>query len=383
MSVIAHLDMDSFFVSVELLKKPHLKGLPVIVGGERNRGIVASASYEARKFGIKSGMPSPIAFRLCPNLISIPPSYNSYKYYSSKVLNLLKKYTPLVEPISIDEAYMDLEGTHLLWGNPIQTATLILKDIKFNLGLSASIGIGSNKLIAKIASKLAKPQGIIWVLPGKEKQFLAPLPIDIVPGIGDRLQKELKQLNIKKIKDLQNIGEKNLCFFFGNKGKWLAQIAFGKASTSVQPKNSLPKSISNEMTFSKKINSLQELLPYLLILSEKVGKRLREKNLKAHTIQLKIRDIYFRTLTRSVTYHFATNFDLEIYNRAKEILFNCYHSPNPIRLIGIATSNFTVNAYQPSLFDKTDYLCLYKTIDKIKNKFGKKLIKRLSYLNLY
>ncbi len=302
--LICHLDMDAFFVSVEELFDPSLKGKPVVVGGKRDqRGVVAAASYAARKFGVHSAMPLRTASRLCPHAIFVDGHPQRYREYSKKVFAVLNRFTPQVEMASIDEAYLDLTGTERLHGSPLRVAHALHRAIGSDTNLKCSLGLASSRLVAKVSSDQAKPNGVLYILPGQEARFLAPLDVRKIPGVGKKTEASLHQLGIHRVGDLAALDESFLASHFGRWGLALAGKARGVDAggwfDAAIGADEDPKSISHEHTFNEDTADRQRLETTLLRLSEMVAKRLREHALYSRTIQLKLRDEDFSTITRA------------------------------------------------------------------------------------
>ncbi len=309
--------MDAFFVSVEELFDPSLKGKAVVVGGQRNeRGVVSAASYEARKFGVHSAMPLRTAARLCPHAIFVDGHPERYREYSQKVYAVLGRFSPKVEMASIDEAYLDMTGTERLHGPPLRAAHALHAAIKGETQLNCSIGIATSRLVAKVSSDQAKPNGVLWVLPGEEARFLAPLDVRKIPGVGKVLEKSLHDLGIRKVGDLAALDESFLDERFGKWGLALAGKARGLDAggwfDSEIGENDQPKSISHEHTFNEDTADVEQLESTLARLSEMVCRRLREHGLYARTVQLKLRYKDFSTITRARSLPRATQLDGEI-----------------------------------------------------------------------
>src|SRR5215510_2668496 len=291
---IFHVDMDAFFVSVEELFDPSLKGQPVIVGGQKDeRGVVSAASYAARKFGVHSAMPLRTAAKLCPHGIFVDGHPERYREYSAKVLKVLKQFSPLVEMASIDEAYIDMTGTERLHGNCLLAAHKLHGKMKADTQLNCSIGIAQSRLVAKVSSDYVKPNGILWVTPGNEAAFLAPLDVRKVPGVGKVMERDLHAIGIRKVGDLQQLDEKFLEERFGKWGLALAgksqgEDAGGWFDTAVG-EDTAAKSISHEHTYNDDTADIAKLESTLMRLSEMVARRLREASVYARTIQLKLR----------------------------------------------------------------------------------------------
>ena len=296
--------MDAFFVSVEELFDPSLKGKPVVVGGRPDeRGVVSAASYAARKFGVHSAMPLRTAYKMCPQAIFVDGHPDRYREYSHKVYEVLQAFSPLVEMASIDEAYLDITGTERLYGPPLKAAHLLHERMKAATNLNCSIGIAASRLVAKISSDQAKPNGVLWIIPGQEAAFLAPLDVRKVPGVGKVTEKNLHALGIRKVGDLARLDEAFLEERFGKWGLALAGKSRGLDAggwfDSEIGEDEGPKSISHEHTFNEDTANLEQIEATLARLSEMVGRRLREHKLQARTLQLKLRYSDFSTITRA------------------------------------------------------------------------------------
>lgn len=373
--IIAHFDLDSFFVSVEVLNNPSLKGKPVFVGGSE-RGVVAACSYEARKFGIHSGMPSKKAMQLCPQAIAVKGTRGEYSRYSRWVTQIIAAKAPLFEKASIDEFYLDLTGMDKFF-NPLQWTTDLRKEIMEETKLPISFGMGSNKMIAKMATNEAKPNGYLQVPPGKEREFLAALPVNKIPGVGDHTWEVLKAMGIWTINDVNLKTKEEL---EGRLGKWgidLWNKSFGLNSGEVTQYHEA-KSISSENTFDENKTDINFLLAEVVRLSEKIAFELRQDGKTAGCIAVKIRYPDFETTSRQTTVPF-TCADDEIIPVAKDLFHKLYKKGKPVRLLGVRLSELTNEAIQTNLFDNTTRKNdLYKAIDDVKNRFGKVKIKRAS-----
>ena len=369
---IMHIDLDAFFVSVEQVGNPKLIGRPVVVGGRPDRrGVVAAASYEARKYGIHSGMPLATAYRLCPGAIFIEGSFHKYRDASCKFMAVLSDFAPFLEPVGIDEAYLDVNGFESIHGSIRQMALKIKKRIKDELGLNASVGIASCKVVAKIASDLSKPDGLLEVASGKERSFLAPLTIDKLPGIGKRTENILRGLGITTIGKLSILPLNTLKSHFGASGSTLHNYSKGIDDRKVEPPGAA-KSISRETTFAKDTKDRSFLQATLHYLSERVGSQLRQQGIQARCISLKLRYADFTTITRSRTLPQATDADQIIASTGMELLNNASaQAKQPIRLIGIGVSNLTTGR-QLDLFNYTTQRVeqLSRAIDRIRKKYG-------------
>src|SRR5271168_1645488 len=303
---IFHVDMDAFFVSVEELYDPSLKGKAVVVGGQRHeRGVVSAASYEARKFGVHSALPLRTAAKLCPHAIFVDGHPERYREYSEKVYKVLTAFSPQVEMASIDEAYLDMTGTARLHGPPLQAAHKLHQRMKVETQLNCSIGIGSSRLIAKVSSAQAKPNGVLWIVPGEEAKFLAPLDVREIPGVGKVMENHLHELGIKKVGDLARLEDSELSARFGKWGLALAGKARGEDAggwfDNEVGADLEAKSISHEHTYNEDTADISQLEATLTRLSEMVGRRLREAGFYARTVQLKLRYKDFTTITRAHT----------------------------------------------------------------------------------
>ena len=380
---IIHLDLDAFFASVEELQNPDLQGKPVIVGGSpQGRGVVASASYAARKFDVRSAMPTAQALRLCPDAIVVPSRHRLYREYSAQVMDLLGGYTPLMEQISIDEAFLDVTRTWMHWGSAEELARRLQERIQEELALSASLGLATNKLIAKIASDLDKPCGLVVVKPGEEEAFLAPLPIERLWGVGPATAGQLHRLSIRTIGQLATLPEHILEERFGKHGRGLARHARGIDDRPVESEETR-KSISQENTFAQDIGDLHRLERELLRLSEGVARQLRRRGLFASTVRLKLRYEDFTTITRQRTLDQPTNLEQVIYREGRELLSQAWIQGRKIRLIGIGVSNLATTGNQLRFFDQDNRQSLTRlaqAVDGIRDRFGEGAIRRASLL---
>jgi len=337
---IIHLDLDAFFCSVEVLKNPKLSGKPIVVGGQPDkRGVVAAASYAAREFGIHSAMPMSRAKRLCKNLIIISHNFKSYKTYSMIVMKILEQETDLVEQISVDEAFMDVTSRISNWDEAIDIAKALQNKISTNIGLSSSIGVATNKMIAKIASDYEKPNGLTAVPPGEEKSFLAQLKPQKISGIGPKMAEKLSEMNVNTIRDLSKIPVNILEAKFGKIGNVMAQWAQGIDDRPIQVSREI-KSISNERTFPKDISSKNELMMVLAQLCEKVVSRLHDKKLSAKRVFIKLRYYDFDTHTAQKSFSEPTDSLEIITDLVKELFIYSWVDKKPIRLLGVGVSNF-------------------------------------------
>jgi len=378
MKTFFHVDMDAFFVSVEELFDPSLKGKPVVVGGQANqRGVVSAASYAARKFGVHSAMPLRTAARLCPHAIFVDGHPERYRDYSRKIFKVLKSFSPQVDMASVDEAYMDITGTERLHGPPFRAAHRLHDAVKRDTDLNCSIGIAASRMVAKVASDQAKPNGVLWVLPGEEARFLAPLDVRKIPGVGKVTEKNLHAQGIRKVGDLATLDESFLRDQFGQWGLALAGKSRGLDAggwfDGEVGEDSNPKSISHETTFNEDTADLDKIESTLAHLSEMVGRRLREHGLHARTIQLKLRYSDFTTLTRAHSLDHATQLDTEIFQQARALFRANCKAKATVRLLGVHASGFESDEGQLSLLseDNTNrWRKALTAVDRIRDKFG-------------
>jgi len=372
---IAHVDMDAFYASVEQRDRPELRGLPVIVGADpKGRGVVSACSYEARVFGVHSAMPISKAARLCPQGVYLPVDMDKYVRVSADVMAILGDFSPLVEPVSVDEAFIDLTGTETLWGPPFEAVGAIKARIKRETGLTASAGLAANKFIAKVASDLDKPDGLVVVEPGREAEFLAPLPIDRLWGVGKATAKELQALGVATIGQLQRIAPRALAARLGPHGPDLLDLAFGRDERTVEPFTP-PKSMGAETTFERDCREPARLEETLRYQAERVARELRAEGLAACRVTLKLRWADFRTLTRSHTGD-PTQDGLEIYRRAATLLTR-ERLVQAVRLIGVSASTFRPQARgQLPLLDPAAVRReqLARAVDRITGRFGRAAI---------
>src|SRR5579875_870171 len=370
---ILHVDMDAFFVSVEELADPSLRGKPVIVGADPDgRGVVAAASYAARKFGVHSAMPIRTAKKLCPHAIFLRGHHEKYREYSEKVYAVFQEFTPVIEMVSIDEAYLDLTGCERLHGGMLRAADRLIRTVKARTGLNCSVGASTSHLVSKIASDQAKPHGLLYVLPGCEKAFLAPLPVRRMPGIGKVTEPELLSLGISTIGDLQSYGADRLKEKFGKYGEWLYTKSLGKDIEAYAYKED-PKSISHETTFPEDIADGEELERTLSYLSQLVARRLREHRLFARTVGLKLRNHRFKTITRDTTLDEPTHLDSVIFEHVLRMLNIAWDGREKIRLVGVRASNLERSTFQLDLFNATKRDKLGRVLqaaDQVRGRYG-------------
>jgi len=368
-----HIDLDAFFVSVEQVLNPELKGKLVVVGGRPDRrGVVASASYEARVFGLYAGMPLSTASRLCPQATFIEGSFSKYRDASQKFMAILADFSPFLEPVGLDEAYLDATGFESIYGSIHQMALAIKQRIKDELGLCASVGIANCKVVAKVASELSKPDGLLEVAAGEESSFLAPLPIAKLPGIGKKTERVLKGLGINTIGNLSVTPLSALKSHFGASGELLHRLASGIDDRKVEPPGAA-KSISRETTFGKDTKDRSSLQATLRYLSERVGADLRRRSKQARCITLKLRYADFTTITRSHTLKQTSDTDQTIFDTGEQLLKKALLAEKqPVRLIGIGVSNLTEPGKQLDMLDTSAERVeqLNKAIDRIRKKYG-------------
>ena len=375
---IFHVDMDAFFVSVEELYDPSLKGKAVVVGGQRNeRGVVSAASYEARKFGVHSAMPLRTAAKMCPQAIFVDGHPDRYREFSEKAYKVLTSFTPQVEMASIDEAYLDMTGTARLHGPPLKAAHQLHERMRAETNLNCSVGIGSSRLIAKVSSAQAKPNGVLWIIPGQEAKFLAPLDVREIPGVGKVMEKNLHALGLRKVGDLTKLEDSELETRFGKWGLALAGKARGEDAggwfdTEVAADLDA-KSISHEHTYNEDTDDISQLESTLMRLSEMVGRRLRESNFHARTIQLKLRYKDFTTITRAHTLPAPTQLDTEIFEQIRQLFRKNWKQGVPVRLLGVHASAFETHSDQINLLDgnrQQRWKDALAAADRLRDKFG-------------
>jgi DNA polymerase-4 len=374
--VVAHLDFDAFFAAVEENRDPSLRGKPVIVGGGE-RGVVATANYAARRYGVHSAMPLCTARRLCPHGVYLEGHYRLYREYSQRLMAMLGEYSPLVEQMSLDEAYVDLTGTDRLFGPPVRTARLIQQRVVDELGLTISVGVGTNKLVAKVASDHRKPAGFTVVRPGEEAAFLAPLPVARLPGVGPALLSQLRDRGVATIGDLAKVPLRLLRLSFGEWGELLAHRAWGEDVRPVVPCEEV-KSISREHTFDEDVSDVGMLESTLVALTEDVCRRLRHKRLEARTVTVKIRYSDFVTHTCSHTLTRPLDVDEVFFREVLTLFRQGRRRRYRLRLVGVGLSNLVPRSWQDDLFDEEIPLLreLDLQIDAIRAKYGPDAVRR-------
>jgi DNA polymerase-4 len=375
---IFHVDMDAFFVSVEELYDPSLKDQAVVVGGQRDeRGVVSAASYAARKFGVHSAMPLRTAAKMCPHAIFVDGHPDRYREFSEKVHKVLGTFSPQVEMASIDEAYLDMTGTERLHGPALKAAHSLHQQMKADTGLNCSVGIGTSRLIAKVSSGQAKPNGVLYIVPGEEAKFLAPLDVREIPGVGKVMEGHLHALGIKKVGDLARLDESELNDRFGKWGLALAGKARGEDAggwfDSEVGADTDAKSISHEHTYNEDTAEVAQLEATLTRLSEMVARRLRESGFHGRTIQLKLRYQDFTTITRAHTLATPTQLDTEIFEQVRALFRKNWKKGVPVRLLGVQASSFTSQPDQINLLEghrQQRWKDAMAAADRLRDKFG-------------
>ncbi|RFA11113.1 DNA polymerase IV [Subtercola boreus] len=384
-STMLHIDMDAFFASVELLEHPELRGLPVIIGGAGGRGVVTSATYEARRFGVHSAMPTARALQLCPKAIVLPSHHEKYRHYSAQVMNVFRDVTPLVEPLSIDEAFLDVAGARRLLGSPSTIGAAVRARVFAETGLTCSVGAASTKFIAKMASGRAKPDGMLVVPASESLAFLHPLPVGALWGVGASTAEALTRLGIRTVGDLAATPLQTLVSRVGEaSGQKLHSLANGHDRRSVVTER-VEKSIGHEMTFEFDMSDPRQLRLELLRLSDQVAVRLRRAGLAAKTVALKVRFSDFSTISRSRTLSEPTDLAQTISDAARD-LFDHVGLEQRVRLIGVRAENLVEaheTVHQPSLWEDesaapSSWRDAEVTVDRVAEKFGRNILKRAS-----
>jgi DNA polymerase-4 len=381
--MILHIDMDAFFASVEQLDNPWLRGKCVLVGGTSSRGVVMACSYEARKFGVHSAMPVFQAREKCPQGIFVPPRRERYQEVSKKIMAILRQFTPQVEVVSIDEAYLDVSGCGRLHGDPENLALKIKKEIKNSLRLTSSVGVAPVKFLAKIASDMNKPDGLTIIRPEEVDAFIESLVIQKVPGVGRKTFQQLEAMGVKTLGDIKKFPESMLLNRLGKFGSHLLALSSGRDHSAVTP-FAPPKSVSSERTLSEDTQDIERLKTCLLQQAEEVARQLRKANVKAGTITLKLKHADFKQVTRSKTVAAPTQSSKTIYRCAVQLLDD-YRLAQKVRLIGVGTTGFksAEMPVQRDLFEKerqsdADWSRVDRTLESITQKFGADAIKRAS-----
>ncbi len=371
---IIHLDMDAFYAAVEVLDNPELAGRPLIVGGRGPRAVVSTASYEARRYGVSSGMPMAVARRLCPEAVILPVRSARYRQVSAVIMDIFHRYTPLVEPLSLDEAFCDVTASRRLFGPAPDIARRIKEEVRQTTGLTVSAGVATSKLVAKIASDADKPDGLTIVSPGREREFLAPLPIGRLWGVGPKTVARLSELGIKTIADLAQLPESYLTTRFGKAGRYLYQACRGIDPRPVVPRTP-PKSVGHEETFDEDIRDEERLTAILLELCGRVGRRLRQAEKKARTVTIKVRYADFSTVTRSKRLATPTSDQRTLYRQARRLLAHTEAGRRPVRLLGVTAGDLVAaDRGQLALFETPDDRAerLNRALDELAVRHGRR-----------
>ena len=382
--VVLHVDMDAFYASIEQRDDPDLRGRPVVVGGGANRGVVAAASYESRVFGVRSAMPMAEARRRCPDLVRIAPRMAHYQSVSRDIFAVFNEFTPLVEGLSLDEAFLDVTSSRRLFGSGLSIAEAIKNRILQRTGLTASVGVAQNKLVAKIASDLDKPDGLVVVAPDRVQTFLDPLPVSVIPGIGKRTLARLGMVGISTIAELRRAPDQDLEPVFGRFTGKTRERASGIDERPVVPSRP-EKSISSEQTYESDLCNRRDMERQLLRLAERTTRRLRKAALSAGTVQVKIRQSDFTTCTRQQQLRPPANGTARVYALARELLVT-WLNENPdarIRLLGVGCSSLAP-AGQQDLFagdDSSQASDVDRAVDKIRDRFGSDSVARARSLD--
>ncbi|HEX2293869.1 MAG TPA: DNA polymerase IV [Actinomycetota bacterium] len=372
---ILHVDMDAFYASVEVIKDPSLKGKPVIVGGQGGRGVVTSASYEAREFGVRSAMPTIQARRLCPHGIFLPNDFAAYQELSGRIREVFTSFTPLVEPLSLDEAFLDVSGSVKLFGDPVTIAGTVKRRIA-DLGLTCTVGVAPNKFLAKLASTRAKPDGLLVIPPDGVRSFLHPLPVRALWGVGEATGEALRRLGIKTVGDLAAIPRRTLERAVGDSlGAHLAHLAAGRDDRAVTP-DEPAKSVGSEETFAADLDAHDAILREILRLSDRTAGRLRAKGLCGRTVTIKVRWSSFQTITRSRTLPAEVDTAAEIYAVARELYERVAPVTPRIRLLGVSVTSLAAGPPRRQLdllgerAGRAGWQEASAAIDSIRERFG-------------
>ncbi|MDD5079571.1 MAG: DNA polymerase IV [Candidatus Omnitrophica bacterium] len=373
---IVHIDMDAFFASVEQRDNPQYRLKPVIIGADpgsgKGRGVVSTCSYEARKFGVHSAMPISTAYRLCPKAVYLRPDMEKYSRVSDEIFTIIYDFTPVIQRVSIDEAFLDISDSYQLFGTAYEACRLMKSRIKEEAGLTASVGLAPTKMAAKIASDLKKPDGLVEVRVENMMEFLRPLDVGRISGVGEKAKALLNQIGVRTIGDLADKDIKDLAALFGKNGLWFWRIARGIDEDEVAAE-SRTRSISNEITFERDTRDDGMIKSRLSGLSEEVSARMRGEGFKCRTITLKVRLEGFQTFTRSITIAEPSNFTDVVFGNIKRLYDDFQGKDKKVRLVGVKASNLVPADEQTSLFkDKTDARKekVESVVDKIRGKFG-------------
>jgi nucleotidyltransferase/DNA polymerase involved in DNA repair len=382
--VILHLDMDAFFAAIEQHDHPELRGRPVVVGadpkGGKGRGVVSTCSYEARAYGLRSAMPISQAYRLCPHAVFLPVRGERYAEVSAQVMQVLAHFSPLIEQVSIDEAFVDLTGTERLLGPPREVGVRIKQEVRQRTGLTASVGIAPNKFVAKIASDLEKPDGLVVVEEGQVNEFLWPLPVAKLWGVGEKTRPLLEALGLRTIGDVARQSPSFLAEKFGSMGAHLWRLANGIDDRPVVP-TTVPKSMSKEITFEQDTDDEERLHATLVTLADMVARGLRQEKMRCSTVTVKIRLADFATFTRSRTLPEPTSSSQTIGSTALELFRHFDRGGKKVRLLGVAVSGLLgKEGTQLTLFDTVERSRIDEAIDRVRARFGDEAIFRASSL---
>jgi DNA polymerase-4 len=382
---ILHVDMDAFYASVEQRDRPELRGRPVIVGGVGGRGVVSAASYEARRFGVHSAMPTATARRLCPDGVFLPVRMGHYVTIARQIREILLSFTPLVEPLSLDEAFLDVAGCEGLFGPAPEIARRIKERVRAETALTASVGVAPNKFLAKLASDHGKPDGLVVVPPEGVAEFLAPLPVGRLWGVGAKAEERLQSLGVRTAGQLAALPERLLADRFGEAGRHIWELAHGRDGRTVVPDRAA-KSVSSETTFARDVGDRETLRTWLLDLADHLAGRLRQQGLRARTVELKVRSSDFRTRTRSLSLPEATDATDVLWQAARGLFERTVtRDVLPLRLLGVGVTNLVREpAVQGQLFDDGErqrQAALDRAIDAIRGQLGHGAIRRGSLLD--
>jgi DNA polymerase-4 len=371
--IILHADLDAFFVAVERIRDPSLRGRPVAVGGAaERRGVVASASYEARSFGVRSAMPVGQAMRLCPGLVVVPPTPGLYGRASRAVMDLLRGYSPVVEVASVDEAYVDLTGTRRLFGSALDLSARMRGEIRGRLGLETTMGLASNRLVSKVAAGLAKPSGLLDVMPGQEAGLLAPLRVERLPGVGPRTRERLGALGIARVGELAVVPPTCLEAAFGLVGLVLHRRARGEDDTPLGTGREA-LSVGTEETFAVDTGDRSALEAVLMRQVERTAREIRRQGVQARTVTVRVRYADFVDATRSCTVDPPSDIDMELFARARELMRRALARRTLVRLLGVRLSGFDHTGWQLGLFDaahRARQRELVLAVDRIRDRYG-------------
>lgn len=368
-----HVDMDSFFVEVELLERPELVGLPVAAAHDTGRSVVSSASYEARRFGVRSAMPVAKAKQLCPQLILVAPAMHKYRDASRRVMQIFTEFTPLIEPLSIDEAFLDVGGSVRLFGPPTGIAHRLRARVREQTGLPCSVGLAGTKFVAKLASQRAKPDGVLEIPPQRTLEFLHPLPVEAMWGVGRATSQALKSRAIHSVGDLAREPLPSLKRLVGEaSAQKLHELANGRDARQVETSR-IEKSIGHEETFAEDQGAPEVIERELLRLSTRTGERLREHGAEARTLAIKVRWANFETMTRARTLAEATNTTQRIYRTARELFDSLDAAGRPVRLIGVRAEQLAPTGTDPAGLwsDDEDWRAVDQAVDEVRERFGR------------